>query len=259
MQPILSVSNLSKCFKQADGLFSSRTITAFGGVDFTLERGRTLAIVGESGSGKSALIRTLAGLLTATSGRIYIDGKPIGTLSSQQRCTTIRMIFQDPNNSLNPKITVGKILNAPLELNTDLNKEERHQQILETLKLVGLLPDYLAFYPDMLSNVQKHQVAIARAMILSPDIIIADEVLATLDISLRFKIVNLLIKIQKIKGTSYIFVAHNMHLVRHISDDIMVLHQGSIIEKGPSEEICENPQHEQTKYLLLTHQPNFRK
>lgn len=259
MQPILSVTNLSKCFQQADGFFRSRDNVAFSDVSFTLERGRTLAIVGESGSGKSALIRTLAGLLKATSGEIYINGKPIESLNSQQHCTAIRMIFQDPNYSLNPKITVGKILNAPLEINTNLNKEERYQQILDTLKLVGLLPDYLTFYPNMLSSVQKHQVAIARAMILSPDIIIADEVLATLDISLRFKIVNLLIKIQKIKGTSYIFVAHNMHLVRHISDDIMVLHRGHIIEKGTSDDICENPVQEQTKYLLLTHQPDFRK
>jgi len=259
MQPILSVTNLSKSFQQASGFFTSRENVAFSAVNFTLHQGQTLAIVGESGSGKSALVRTLSGLLTATSGEIYIKGNPINSLNSRDRCMSIRMIFQDPNSSLNPKMTVGKILNAPLELNTNLNKSERYQQTVETLKLVGLLPDYLAFYPNMLSNVQKHQVAIARAMILNPDIIIADEVLASLDISLRFKIVNLLLNIQKSKGTSYIFVAHNMHLVKHMSDHIMVLHKGKIIEKGPAESICENPQQEQTKYLLLTHQPEYRK
>lgn len=259
MQPLLNVSNLCKSFKRASGLFTSHQKLAFGPINFALEKGQTLAIVGENGSGKSALVRCIAGVLKPSSGDIFINGKSVKSLSSKQQCLSIRMIFQDPSSSLNPKTTVGKILNAPLELNTDLNEDERYQQVLQTLKLVGLLPDYLAFYPNMLSSVQKHQVAIARAMILNPDIIIADEILATLDISLRFKIVNLLLKIQKAKGTSYIFVAHNMHLVRHMSDHIMVLHKGEIIEKGDTETICEHPQQAQTKYLLLNHQPDYRK
>ena len=259
MPSLLKVSNLCKSFKQVSGLFTSYEQLAFGPVSFTLDKGQTLAVVGESGSGKSALVRTIAGLLKANSGDIYIKGVHIDSLSSKQRCLSVRMIFQDPSSSLNPKMTVGKILNAPLELNTYLNSKGRHQQILDTLKLVGLLPDYLAFYPNMLSSVQKHQVAIARAMILDPDIILADEILSSLDISLRFKIANLLLKIQKAKGTSYIFVAHNMHLVKHMSDHIMVLHQGKIIEKGTTDSICENPQQEQTKYLLLSHQPDYRK
>ena len=259
MPPLLKVTNLCKSFTQPSGLFSTHEKIAYGPVSFSVESGQTVAVVGESGSGKSALVRTIAGVLKATSGEIFIKGTPLHSLSSQQRCLSVRMIFQDPSSSLNPKMTVGKILNAPLELNTDMNVGQRHQQIIETLKLVGLLPDYLAFFPNMLSSMQKHQVAIARAMILDPDIILADEILTTLDVSLRFKIVNLLLKIQKIKGTSYIFVAHNMHLVKHMSDEIIVLHQGKIIEKGPTETICEHPQQEQTKYLLLTHQPDYRK
>ena len=259
MYPLLKVSNLCKSFKQVTGFLSSEEKLAFGPVSFTVEKGETLAIVGESGSGKSALVRTIAGVLKATSGDIYINGQPIDSLTSQQRCLSVRMIFQDPTSSLNPKMTVGKILNAPLELNTNLNAMHRNEQILDTLKLVGLLPDYLAFYPNMLSSLQKHQVAIARAMILNPDIIIADAVLTSLDISLRFKIANLLLKIQKTKGTSYIFVAHNMHLVKHMSDQIVVLHNGLVIEKGPTKSICENPQQEQTKYLLLNHQTDYRK
>ncbi|RBW45049.1 peptide ABC transporter ATP-binding protein [Psychromonas sp. B3M02] len=259
MSSLLKVTDLCKSFKQPYGLFSSREKVAFGPVSFTLEKGETLAVVGESGSGKSALVRTIAGVLKASSGDIYINGESICTLSSHKRCVAVRMIFQDPSSSLNPKMTVGKILNAPIELNTNLDAKQRYQRILDTLKLVGLLPDYLAFYPEMLSGMQKHQVAIARAMILNPDIILVDEILTTLDISLRFKIVNLLLKIQQAKGLSYIFVAHNMHLVKHMSDQIMVLHQGKIVEKGPAEEVCERPQHEQTKYLLLTHQPDYRK
>lgn len=259
MPPLLKVTNLCKSFTQPSGLFSTHEKIAYGPVSFSVDSGQTVAVVGESGSGKSALVRTIAGVLKATSGEIFIKGTPLHSLSSQQRCLSVRMIFQDPSSSLNPKMTVGKILNAPLELNTDMNLGQRHQQIIETLKLVGLLPDYLAFFPNMLSSMQKHQVAIARAMILDPDIILADEILTTLDVSLRFKIVNLLLKIQKIKGTSYIFVAHNMHLVKHMSDEIIVLHQGKIIEKGSTETICEHPQQEQTKYLLLTHQPDYRK
>ena len=259
MPPLLKVTNLCKSFTQPSGLFSTHEKIAYGPVSFSVESGQTVAVVGESGSGKSALVRTIAGVLKATSGEIFIKGTPLHSLSSQQRCLSVRMIFQDPSSSLNPKMTIGKILNAPLELNTDMNLGQRHQQIIETLKLVGLLPDYLAFFPNMLSSMQKHQVAIARAMILDPDIILADEILTTLDVSLRFKIVNLLLKIQKIKGTSYIFVAHNMHLVKHMSDEIIVLHQGKIIEKGSTETICEHPQQEQTKYLLLTHQPDYRK
>jgi len=259
MQPLLNVSNLSKSFKHISGLWTSYDKLAFGPVSFTLDKAQTLAIVGESGSGKSALVRTIAGLLKASSGEIYLKGQPFANLTSQQQCLSIRMIFQDPSSSLNPKMTVGKILNAPLSLNTDLTPTQRYQQILNTLKLVGLLPDYLDFYPNMLSSVQMHQVAIARAMILNPDIILLDEILTTLDISLRFKIVNLLLDIQKKMGTSYIFVAHNMYLVRHMSDKIMVLHEGKVIEKGPTELICDSPQQEQTKYLLLNHHPDYRK
>lgn len=259
MQPLLNVSNLCKNFKRASGFFTSYEKQAFGPINFSLDKGQTLSIVGESGAGKSALVRTIAGLLTASSGEIYIKGNPVSSLSSQERCLSIRMIFQDPTNSLNPKATVGRILNAPLALNTNLDAEGRYQQVLDTLKLVGLLPDYLDFYPNMLSSFQKHQVAIARAAVLNPDVIIADEILATLDISLRFKIVNLLLDIQKAKAVSYIFVAHNMHLVRHMSDQIMILHKGEIIEKGPTEAIYNNPQQEQTKYLLLSHQPDYRK
>ncbi|TEW49520.1 ATP-binding cassette domain-containing protein [Psychromonas algicola] len=259
MQSLLKISNLSRSFKHVSGLWTSYEKLAYGPVSFTLDKGQTLAIVGESGAGKSALVRTITGLLEPSSGEIHLKGQPILSLTSQQRCSSIRMIFQDPSSSLNPKMTVGKILNAPLQLNTDFDAEKRDLRIKETLKLVGLLPDYLAFYPNMLSSVQKHQVAIARAMILNPDIIIVDEILATLDISLRFKIVNLLLKIQKIKGTSYIFIAHSMHLIRHMSDHIVVLHAGKIVEKGSASIICDSPQHEQTKFLLLSHEPDYRK
>ncbi len=259
MQTLLSVSNLCKNYKRSARFLSSGFRQALGPLSFTLERGQTLCVVGESGSGKSTLVQMIAGLISPSSGEIYIKGEALSSLSQQERCKSIRMIFQDPSDSLNPKATIGRILAAPLELNTNFSTIEIDEQIHETLNLVGLLPDYLDFYPNMLSSVQQHKVALARAMILNPDIIIADEILATLDISLRFKIVNLLLDIQEKRGTSYIFVAHNMNLVRHMSDQTIVMHNGLIVENNRTEEIFNRPQAASTKHLLQSHQPDYRK
>ncbi|WP_354625682.1 ATP-binding cassette domain-containing protein [Psychromonas sp. MME2] len=259
MQPLLKINNLSKHYNRSAKFLSSGYRPNLGPLSFTLNQGQTLAIVGESGSGKSTLVKMIAGLITPTSGEIYINGEPLETISQQRKCQSIRMIFHEPSNSLNPKSTIGRILAAPLKLNTNFSEEEIQAQILDTLELVELLPDYLVFYPNMLSNVQQHKVALARAMILNPDIVIADEVLASLDISLRFKIVNLLLDIQKKKGTSYIFVAHNMNLVRHMSDQIIVMQNGLIVEYNSTEAIYNSPQAECTKQLLQSHQPDYRK
>ena len=259
MQTLLNVCNLTKSYKHSARFLSSGFRQTLGPINFTLEQGKTLSIVGESGSGKSSLVQTIAGLKTPTSGEIYIKGKPVSSLSPQERCRSIRMIFQDPSNSLNPKVRIGRILAAPLKLNTNFNESEIDWQIEETLNMVGLLPDYLDFYPKMLSPLQQHQVALARALILNPDIIIADQIFATLDISLRFKIINLLLNIQGKKGVSYIFVAHNMDLVRHMSDQIIVMHNGLIVENNSTEEIYNAPQTAFTKRLLQSHQPDYRK
>jgi cationic peptide transport system ATP-binding protein len=259
MQTLLNVSNLCKNYKRSARFLSSGFRAPLGPISFTLGAGQTLSIIGESGSGKSTLVQIIAGLISPSSGDISIKGKPLCSLSQQERCRAIRMVFQDPSSSLNPKVTIGRILTAPLELNTDFNKQQIKEQIQETLALVGLLTDYLDFYPNMLSTVQQHQVALARAMILNPDIIIADEILATLDISLRFKIVNLLLNIQENKGTSYIFVGHNMNLVRHMSDQVIVMNNGLIVENNNTAEIFNTPQTDYTKHLLLSHQPDYRK
>lgn len=259
MNTLLHVNNLSKRYRRSTGLFRSDIQSAYENVDFTLGESRTVSIIGESGSGKSTLVQTIAGLRHQTSGEIFLRGKPLSELTLQERCKSIRMLFHAPSDSLNPKVTIGRILSAPLELNSNLTAIEREKQIKSTLNLVGLLPDYLAFYPDMLSSVQQHQVALARAMILDPDIIIADEVLAGLDISLRFKLVNLLLNIQEQKKVSYIIVAHNMNLVRHISDRIIVMHQGKIVENDITENVYSSPISNKTKHLLQSHQPDYRK
>jgi cationic peptide transport system ATP-binding protein len=259
MKPLLEVNNLCKKYKRSQSFLTTGLRQTIGPINLTLEKGQTLSIVGESGSGKSSLVKIIAGLIPATSGEIFLNGKRLISLSKQQRCKAIRMVFQEPQSSLNPKATIERILSAPLELNTKLNALERAQRIKETLVFVKLLPDYLAFYPRMLTSVQQHKVAIARALILNPDIIIADEILATIDNSLRFKIVNLLLNIQEKKGISYIFVAHNLNLVRHMSDQIMVMKNGLVVEYNETEDIYNNPQSETTKHLLLSGQTDYRK
>lgn len=259
MSKLLQIKNLTKRYNHSARFLSSGFRQTLGPISFSLEKGETLSIVGESGSGKSSLIQIIAGLKTATSGETYINDHLCTDLSQQERCRSIRMIFQNPSDSLNPKATIRRILGAPLKLNTCLTEKEIDQQIKETLHLVDLLPDYLDFYPKMLSPVQQHQVALARALILNPKVILADGILATLDISLRFKIVNLLLRIQEEKGISYILVAHNMNLVRHMSDHIIVMHNGLIVESNTTEEIFNNPQTSFTKNLLRNHQPDYRK
>lgn len=259
MPNLLSLNNLCKKYRRSNGLFSSNVQSAYSDINFSLDKGKTVSIIGESGSGKSTLVQTIAGLRTPTSGEIFLHGKPLSSLSLQERCKSIRMLFHAPGNSLNPKATIGRILSAPLKLNSNLTAIEHDKQIKDTLNLVGLLPDYLAFYPSMLSAVQQHQVALARAMILEPEIIIADEILSGLDISLRFKLVNLLLNIQEQKGVSYIMVAHNMNLVRHISDHLIVMHEGKVVEYDKTENVYNSPKSNKTKHLLQSHQPDYRK
>lgn len=259
MTALLRVDNLYKQYKGSKFFLSSGFRNAVGPINFTLERGETLTIIGENSSGKSTLVQMIAGVIPSTSGEIYINGHPLSSMSRQDRCKSVRMIFQDPTVSLNPKATIGKILSAPLDLNTDLTAEQRHQQIISTLELVGLLPDYLQFYPNMLSAVQQHQVAIARAMVLNPDVVIADSILSTLDISLGFKIVNILLDIQEKKGVSFIFISHHMHLVRHISDHVIVMQKGIIVENDTTDNIFNSPQKRITKNLLKSQQADYRK
>jgi len=259
MQPLLNINNLSKSYRKSNGLFSSSLECAYEDISFSLDKGKTLSIIGESGSGKSTLVQTIAGLRTQTCGDIFLQGKSVNQLTVQERCKSIRMLFHAPSESLNPKSKIGRILTAPLKLNSNMTAIERDAQVKNTLSLVGLLPDYLDFYPNMLSNVQQHQVALARAMILDPDIIIADEILAGLDISLRFKLINLLLNVQERKGVSLIVVAHNMSLVRHISDHIIVMHEGRIVENDVTENVYNSPKSDKTKHLLQSHKPDYRK
>ncbi|MGO1245982.1 MAG: peptide ABC transporter ATP-binding protein [Oceanisphaera sp.] len=256
--PLLKVDNLSKEFVTHTRLFRKVTKTAFNPLSFTLERGQTLAIMGDSGSGKSTLAKVLAGVMPPTKGSIYINGDKIAAGDDKKRCQLLRMIFQDPNTSLNPRSNIGQILEMPLSLNTNLNETERHELVLDTLKLVGLLPDHYHFYPQMISTGQKQRVALARALILSPNIIVADEAISNLDISVRSQIINLLLSLQTRLGLSYVLVANDLGVVRHISDHVILMHDGYVVEAGPTQKVLTTPQSEHGLRLLQNYNNEYR-
>lgn len=248
--PLLKVSQLSKTFFAGYKGFKRQYNQALGPISFELNSGETLAIVGETGSGKSTLARILVGAEQRSAGEIYFEGERLDSRNLKQRCKLIRMIFQDPNTSLNPSLTVGELLDEPLRFNTDLDKHSRRAQVIDRLRKVGLLPEHADFYPHMISEGMKQRVAVARALMLDPKIIIADEALTALDLSVRSQILNLLLKLQQEMGLSYIFVSHNMNIIRHFSDKIMVLHQGEMVEKATTENLFNSPQHEYTQRLI---------
>ena len=185
IETLLEVRNLSKTFRYRTGWFRRQTVEAVKPLSFTLREGQTLAIIGENGSGKSTLAKMLAGMIEPTSGELLIDDHPLHFGDYSFRSQRIRMIFQDPSTSLNPRQRISQILDFPLRLNTDLEPEQRRKQIIETMRMVGLLPDHVSYYPHMLAPGQKQRLGLARALILRPKVIIADEALASLDMSMR--------------------------------------------------------------------------
>ena len=257
--PLLRVIDIGKSFTERRGLFRKETVCALAHVSFSLNPGETLALVGEAGSGQSTLAKILAGVVAPTEGEIQIDGHLLPPDDYEQRCKQIRMIFQDPNSSLNPRLRIGRILEAPLMLNTDMTPEERAHKVQETLRMVGLLPDHALFYPQMISSGQKQRVALARALIMSPRIIVADETFSMLDLSVRSQIINLLLKLQEELGIAYVIVANDLGLVRHISDKVIVMHQGRVVETGTTQSVFANPQHEVTKRLIQSYGHEYRR
>lgn len=250
---LLEVRNLSKTFRYRTGWFRRQTVEAVKTVSFTLRSRQTLAIIGENSSGKSTLAKMLAGMIEPASGEILINDQPLhyGDYSFRSRC--IRMIFQDPSTSLNPRQRISRILDVPLRLNSDLSAEERQTHIIETLRMVGLLPEYASYYPHMLAPGQKQRLALARALLLRPQVIIADEALTCLDMSMRSQIINLLLELQEKQGISYIYVTQHIGMMKHISDQLLVMHHGEVVERGCTAEVLAAPLHDLTKRLIASH------
>ena len=253
METLLEVRNLSKTYRYRTGLFRRQHVEAVKSVSFTLRERQTLAIIGENGSGKSTLAKMLSGMVEPSSGELLIDDHRLDYGDYRYRSQRIRMIFQDPSTSLNPRQRIGQLLDAPLRLNTEMAAPEREQHINQTLRQVGMLPDHANYYPHMLASGQKQRVALARALILQPKVIVADEALASLDMSMRSQIINLMLELQEKHGISYIYVTQHLGMMKHISDQVMVMHEGEIVERGSTAEVLASPLHELTKRLITSH------
>jgi len=253
MTMLLEVRNLAKIFHYRTGFFRQHTFEAVKPVSFTLREKQTLAVIGENGSGKSTLAKMLAGMIKPTSGEILINDTPLKFGDYNYRSQNIRMIFQNPNTSFNPRQRIGQILETPLKLHTHLDAHEREKQIFETLHQVGLMPEHAYYYPSMLASGQKQRVAFARALIIQPQIIIADEALTSLDMSIRSQIINLMLELQENFGISYLYVTQHLGMMKHISDQVLVMQAGEVVERGNAAEVLAAPLNELTRRLITSH------
>lgn len=255
-QAILQVEQLQKHFPIKGGLFSpknSKTVKAVDGVSFSIARGQTLGLVGESGCGKSTTGRMVARLLDPTGGRIVLDGVDISQLRGRDLYNfrrKVQMIFQDPFASLNPRQTVGTAIAAPMLAQKINPAGGMRTRVKELLEQVGLKPEHYNRFPHEFSGGQRQRVGIARAISLNPSVIVCDEPVSALDVSVQAQVVNLLQEIQRDTGVAYIFIAHDLSVVRHISHEVAVMYLGKIVEQGPRDELFRDPKHPYTQALL---------
>jgi oligopeptide transport system ATP-binding protein len=253
---LLEVTDLVKHFPVKRGLLIDREVDrvrAVDGVSFSVRPGETLGLVGESGSGKSTLCRAALQLLAPTSGSVRFEGREISGLSRRAMRPLRRemqMVFQDPYASLNPRKRIGQIVGEPLKLQGVAKGAELRREVQELLERVGLAAEHYDRFPHEFSGGQRQRVGIARALALRPKLIVADEPVSALDVSIQAQIVNLLADLQSELGLTYVFVAHDIGVVRHVSDRIAVMYEGKIVEEGPADRVCERPQDAYTKRLL---------
>jgi ABC-type oligopeptide transport system ATPase subunit len=251
---LFEIKNLKKHYEVKKGFFSKPTIIkAVNDISFTVKKGEIHSIVGESGCGKSTTAKLLMTIEAPTEGEIFFEGKDITKFSEdelKEYRKKVQIIFQDPYSSLNPRWKVGKIIAEPLLLNTDLNTKEIKEKVLDIMKKVGLSDDWYDRYPHQFSGGQRQRIGIARALVLNPEVIICDEPVSALDVSIQAQVLNLLIDLQKEFNLTYVFISHDLGVVEHISDRITVMYFGDIVESKTTQELFSNPEHDYTKQLL---------
>ncbi len=250
-RPLVEVKNLKKYFTVKEGMLNKLQLKAVDDVSFTINEGETLGLVGESGCGKTTVGRTLLHLYTPTSGEIYYDGHQITEKNIHRYRKDMQIVFQDPYSSLNPRMTVSDIVGEPLDIHKLYsNKKERQDKIVELLQLVGLNGDHARRYAHEFSGGQRQRIGIARALAVNPKFIVCDEPVSALDVSIQAQIVNTFEELQARLGIAYLFIAHDLLVVQHMSKRIAVMYLGKIIEVGLAEDIINNPIHPYTQSLI---------
>ena len=253
MSLVLETRNITRDYHVRSGIGAARVIHAVKGATLKLEKGKTLAIVGESGSGKSTLARILTLIDPQTSGELFIEGEPIDIRRhgvSKQLRRKVQMVFQNPYGSLNPRQKIGDVLAEPLAINTNLSHPERVEHAHAMLRKVGLGPEHFNRYPHMFSGGQRQRIAIARALMLNPSLLVLDEPVSALDLSVQAQILNLLADLQDEFQLTYVFISHDLSVVRYIADEVMVMYLGDVVEQGTRDELFANPRHPYTRALF---------
>jgi len=252
--PLLEARDLSRHYNVSRGMFKPHaTVKALAGVSFSVNPGQTLAVVGESGCGKSTLARALTLTEKPTGGSLMLDGMDATAASPAQAKALrkrVQMVFQNPYASLNPRKRIAQMLEEPLLLNTPMSAPERRERISAMLQQVGLRPEHAQRYPHMFSGGQRQRIAIARAMMLAPKLLVADEPTSALDVSIQAQILNLFMDLQERTGIAYVFISHNLSVVEHIADRVMVMYLGRVVESAPKARLFAQPLHPYTKALL---------
>jgi dipeptide transport system ATP-binding protein len=254
MTVVLEAKELSRRYRVTRGFFKpDAAVQALASASFELIAGRTLAVVGESGSGKSTLGRLLTMIESPSGGQLRIDGIDLAQATDEQKRglrSQVQIVFQNPYGSLNPRKTIAAALEEPLIINTALSRGERKNAVMRMMERVGLRPEYADRYPHMFSGGQRQRIAIARALMMRPKILVLDEPVSALDVSIRAQVLNLLAELQKEFGLAYVFISHDLSVVRHIADEVMVIYLGHVVELGSAKNIFAAPQHPYTKALL---------
>ena len=255
-QTVVSAKQLRQVYPISNGFMrKADALQAVSNVSFSVQAGKTLAVVGESGCGKSTLARMVSLIETPTSGELQIGGMDVVRANSTEKAALrrkVQLVFQNPYGSLNPRKRIGQILEAPLEINTTLTAEQRAEKARAILAKVGLRPEHYDRYPHMFSGGQRQRIAIARALMLEPALVVADEPVSALDVSIQAQVLNLLSDLQRDMGLAYLFISHDLGVVRHIAHDVLVMYLGYAVEQGEKETIFTKPLHPYTQALLAS-------